>query len=57
MDHHLPGDAGVGNSRNGYGRKTVVTETGKIAAWQGRNQDGISAPANFRQSAARSFVH
>jgi putative transposase len=29
MDHHLGGDEG-GNSRNGYGRKTVVTETGKI---------------------------
>ena len=31
MDHHLAGEAGVGNSRNGYGRKTVVTDTGKIA--------------------------
>jgi putative transposase len=29
MDHHLGGDEG-GNSRNGYGRKTVVTDTGKI---------------------------
>jgi hypothetical protein len=29
MDHHL--DTGeAGNSRNGYGRKTVVTDTGKI---------------------------
>jgi putative transposase len=24
MDHHLAGDGGVGNSRNGYGRKSVV---------------------------------
>ena len=31
MDHHLAGEAGTGNSRNGYGRKTVVTDTGKIA--------------------------
>ena len=31
MDHHLSGEAGTGNSRNGYGRKTVVTDTGKIA--------------------------
>ena len=30
MDHHLAGKAGTGNSRNGYGRKTVVTDTGKI---------------------------
>jgi putative transposase len=29
MDHHL--DTGeAGNSRNGYGRKTVVTDSGKI---------------------------
>ena len=30
MDHHLAGEDGAGNSRNGYGRKTVVTETGKL---------------------------
>uniref|UniRef100_UPI001F1FE5E6 IS256 family transposase n=1 Tax=Geminicoccus flavidas TaxID=2506407 RepID=UPI001F1FE5E6 len=29
MDHHLSGDD-AGNSRNGYGRKTVVTDTGQI---------------------------
>ena len=29
MDHHLAGDES-GNSRNGYGRKTVITETGKL---------------------------
>jgi putative transposase len=29
MDHHLSGDE-AGNSRNGYGRKTVVTDTGKL---------------------------
>ena len=29
MDHHLGGKED-GNSRNGYGRKTVVTDTGKI---------------------------
>src|ERR1700752_5150771 len=29
MDHHLAGDE-AGNSRNGYGRKTVLTETGKL---------------------------
>ena len=30
MDHHLDAGEGDGNSRNGYGRKTVLTETGKI---------------------------
>ena len=29
MDHHLAADES-GNSRNGYGRKTVTTETGRI---------------------------
>src|ERR1700689_1276545 len=29
MDHHLAGEE-VGNRRNGYGRKTVVTDTGQI---------------------------
>ena len=31
MDHHLGADGGSGNSRNGYGKKTVLTETGKMA--------------------------
>jgi putative transposase len=31
MDHHLAGDDGAGNTRNGYGRKTVMTETGRLA--------------------------
>jgi putative transposase len=30
MDHHLTGDRGTGNSRNGYGRKSVITDTGQI---------------------------
>ncbi len=32
MDHHLDGgeEDGCANSRNGYGRKTVLTDTGKI---------------------------
>jgi putative transposase len=29
MDHHLTGNDGA-NSRNGYGKKTVLTETGRI---------------------------
>jgi len=31
MDHHLEAGEGDGNRRNGYGRKTVLTGTGKIA--------------------------
>src|SRR5512143_2099062 len=31
MDHHLSGEEEAGNGRNGYGRKTVLTDTGKIA--------------------------
>ena len=30
MDHHLAGDGGVGNTRNGYGKKTVLTESGSV---------------------------
>ena len=30
IDHHLAGEGGTGNARNGYGRKTVVTDTGKL---------------------------
>src|SRR5919112_967637 len=30
MDHHLAGEGGVSNSRNGYGRKSVITDTGRI---------------------------
>ena len=30
MDHHLGGEGGVGNGRNGYGSKTVLTDTGKL---------------------------
>ena len=30
MDHHLAGEEETSNSRNGYGRKSVLTDTGKI---------------------------
>ncbi len=30
MDHHLAGDGGAGNTRSGYGCKTVTTEAGKL---------------------------
>ena len=31
MDHHLEGDGQSSNSRNGYGRKTVITDTGQLS--------------------------
>ncbi len=36
MNHHLGGEAGVGNSRNGYGRKTVTTDSGGGSRWRFR---------------------
>jgi putative transposase len=30
MDHHLASEEETGNGRNGYGRKTVVTDSGKV---------------------------
>jgi len=30
MDHHLAGEGG-GNTRNGYGRKAAMTDTGSLA--------------------------
>lgn len=44
MDHHLGGDAQAGNSRNGYGRKTVTTDTGKIEIDVPRDRQGSFDP-------------
>src|ERR687890_1758307 len=41
MDHHLAGEGGAGNSRNGYGGKTVLTDTGRI---------GLEVPRDRRSS-------
>jgi putative transposase len=30
MDHHHSGDGALGNSRNGYGKKTVLTDAGRL---------------------------
>lgn len=30
MDHHLSGPDGADNRRNGYGSKTVITDTAKL---------------------------
>ena len=42
MDHHLAG--GGGNSRHGYGRKSVVTDTGRIALEVPRDRQGSFDP-------------
>jgi putative transposase len=45
MDHHLGGKTGVGNNRNGYGRKTVLTDTGgRIALEVPRDRQGSFDP-------------
>ena len=44
MDHHLVGAGGTGNSRNGYGRKSVVTDTGRIGLEVPRDRQGSFDP-------------
>lgn len=44
MDHHLGHEEQVGNSRNGYGSKTVITDTGKIAIDVPRDRSGSFDP-------------
>ena len=44
MDHHLGQDEQAGNSRNGYGRKTVATDTGKIEIEVPRDRAGSFDP-------------
>ena len=44
MDHHLA-NGEPGNSRNGYGRKTVTTGTGKIELEIPRDRAGSFDPA------------
>ena len=44
MDYHLGSDDQAGNSRNGYGRKTVITDTGKIDIDVPRDRSGSFDP-------------
>jgi hypothetical protein len=44
MDHHLGHEEQAGNSRNGYGRKTVATDTGKIEIEVPRDRQGSFDP-------------
>ena len=44
MDYHLGGDEQVGNSRNGYGRKRVITDSSKIEIEVPRDREGSFDP-------------
>jgi len=44
MDHHLAADGTTGNTRNGYGRKNVVTDTGRMALEVPRDRQGSFEP-------------
>jgi transposase-like protein len=44
MDYHLGSDEQGGNSRNGYGRKTMLTDTGKIEIDVPRDRIGSFDP-------------
>lgn len=44
MDHHLGSGEQAGNNRNGYGRKTLLTDTGKIELEIPRDRQGRFAP-------------
>jgi putative transposase len=44
LDHHLGSDPDGGNSRNGYGKKTVVTGTGKLELEIPRDRQGTFDP-------------
>lgn len=44
MDHHLGHEEQVGNNRNGYGRKTMVTDTGQFEIEVPRDRHGNFDP-------------
>ena len=44
MDHYLASEDVVGNMRNGYGRKTITTDTGKLAIDVPRDRQAIFDP-------------
>jgi putative transposase len=44
MDHHLASDGGAGNNRNGYGKKTVLTDSGKVEITVPRDREASFDP-------------
>src|SRR6478609_3448004 len=58
MDHHLASEE-TGNSRNGYGRKRVTTETGRIELEVPRDRQSTfdpQLPARDRRSNRRGYT-
>lgn len=53
LDHHLGQDEQAGNSRNGYGRKTVAAGTGKIEIEVPRDRQGEFEPQLIANCQAR----
>src|SRR3954465_12737783 len=53
MDPHLSGEEGAGNSRNGYGRKSVLTDTGKIELEVPRDRRGGGCPPRIAKQQRR----
>jgi putative transposase len=52
MDHHLAGEE-PGNRRNGYGRKTVITDTGQIELAVPRDRQARFDPRDYQEFRAR----
>jgi putative transposase len=46
MDHQLGGEAEAGNNRNGYGRRTVINDGGKIEIDVPRDRAGRRCQSN-----------
>jgi putative transposase len=44
MDHHLASDDATGNNRNGYGKKTVLTDSGKVEIVVPRDREASFDP-------------
>ena len=44
MDHHLTSEGASGNSRNGYGKKTVLTDSGKVEIAVPRDREASFDP-------------
>jgi putative transposase len=54
MDAHLCDEAQAGEVRNGYGRKTVTTGTGRIEIDVPRDRHGSPAPSTPRKPRPRT---
>ncbi|OAN65912.1 hypothetical protein A7X12_14295 [Sphingomonas sp. TDK1] len=54
MNHRLAGEDGGGNTRNGYGRKTAMTDTGSLAIAVPRPPGELRSAADRQISAAVS---